>query len=235
VAAPPEGAPQDDGAPEEAATNVPAARAGATGEEPQALDSLDEYFDRLDAAFSEAAASSAPVEPPASPQPPAGAVESTGDLDAEFGAWDIPFEPSAARRDAATPESEPNVPSPSEPASSGQPVSPSSAGAASTLPTPPNEIPVIAPEQTPVAQAPALADAFVALLAAEQRVGPVPVSFAPIGVAAPSTPVDERTVEDIVRRVVARMTEETVRSTVLDVAERLVREEIDRIKQQAKL
>jgi hypothetical protein len=36
--------------------------------------------------------------------------------------------------------------------------------------------------------------------------------------------------DEIVRRVIARMGDQAVRDTVVDVAERLVREEIDRIK-----
>jgi cell pole-organizing protein PopZ len=45
--------------------------------------------------------------------------------------------------------------------------------------------------------------------------------------------VSEDVIEDITRRVLDRLAEHTVRPTVLDLAERLVREEIDRIKQQA--
>jgi hypothetical protein len=39
-------------------------------------------------------------------------------------------------------------------------------------------------------------------------------------------------VEEIVRRVISRMSDQAVRNTVVDVAERLVREEIERIKSQ---
>jgi hypothetical protein len=42
--------------------------------------------------------------------------------------------------------------------------------------------------------------------------------------------VPEEVVEDIVRRVMSRMSDQVVRETVVDVAERLVREEIARIK-----
>jgi hypothetical protein len=211
------------------AAAAPDRPAATPGEDPQSLDSLDEYFDRLDAAFSEAAVSPPAGEP--APAPQESTAPSGADLDAEFGAWDIPFEPAATQRDTSV--QEPPGPSPelparpaaSEPAPAGVP----------TQSVAPNEIPIIAPELSPVAQAPALADAFVALLAAEQKVGPVPVSLAPLPAAAPTPSVDESLLEDIVRRVVARMTEDSVRSTVLDVAERLVREEIERIKQQAKL
>jgi len=77
----------------------------------------------------------------------------------------------------------------------------------------------------PVAAAPAprvtLANAFTALLAAEQQ-------------AQPSQPVpqaiSEASIEDAVRRVLVRMTDDLVRRIVVDTAERLIREEIDRIK-----
>jgi hypothetical protein len=222
-------APGSEATQEPDAAAAPDRPAATPGEDPQSLDSLDEYFDRMDAAFSEAAVSPPAGEP--APAPQESTAPSGADLDAEFGAWDIPFEPAATQRDTSV--QEPPGPSPelparpaaSEPAPAGVP----------TQSVAPNEIPIIAPELSPVAQAPALADAFVALLAAEQKVGPVPVSLAPLPAAASTPSVDESLLEDIVRRVVARMTEDSVRSTVLDVAERLVREEIERIKQQAKL
>ena len=76
---------------------------------------------------------------------------------------------------------------------------------------------------------PHLANAFAALLAAEQGEvvpGP-PVAPAPLQVS-------EEMIEDIVRRVIARMADDTVRRTVIETAERLVRDEIDRIKREAR-
>ena len=72
---------------------------------------------------------------------------------------------------------------------------------------------------------PHLANAFAALLAAEEG-HPAPQFAAP----APS----EEVVEDIVRRVIARMSDDAVRQTVLETAERLVRQEIERIKLEAR-
>ena len=46
-----------------------------------------------------------------------------------------------------------------------------------------------------------------------------------------SAAVSEEAMEETVRRVLARMTDQVVRDAVIGVAERLVREEIDRIKQ----
>ncbi len=75
---------------------------------------------------------------------------------------------------------------------------------------------------------PSLVDAFAALLAAEERM-PIAASAAPLA----GSRVSEDVIEDITRRVLDRLADHTVRPTVLDLAERLVREEIDRIKQQA--
>jgi DNA-binding response OmpR family regulator len=68
-----------------------------------------------------------------------------------------------------------------------------------------------------------LASAFTALLAAEQSSQPA----APVSAAAP---ISEATVEDAVRRVLVRMTDELVRRIVLETAERLIKEEIEKIK-----
>jgi CheY-like chemotaxis protein len=77
---------------------------------------------------------------------------------------------------------------------------------------------------------PPLADAFAALLAAEQRepLAALPSSW-PAGAAASSAVVDEAT-----RRVLDQLSDKVVRETVTkvvsQVAERLVKEEIERIK-----
>jgi CheY-like chemotaxis protein len=77
---------------------------------------------------------------------------------------------------------------------------------------------------------PHLANAFAALLAAEQgQVVPQP------GVAlAPPARISDDVIEDIVGRVIARLTDDAVRRTVVETAERLVRDEIDRIKREAR-
>jgi hypothetical protein len=66
-----------------------------------------------------------------------------------------------------------------------------------------------------------LHEAFAALLSAEQRRPIVP---------AAGEPMSDEAVEAIVRQVVARLKDDDLRRLVLDTAERLVREEIDRIK-----
>jgi hypothetical protein len=105
-----------------------------------------------------------------------------------------------------------------------------------TAPAPSSSYAAPAPQLQPAAQpaapalpssAPSLADAFAALLSAERKQPVVPSAVG----ASPSLVTDE-TLEEITRRVIARMSEQAVHDTVLDVAERLVREEIERIKRQ---
>jgi hypothetical protein len=82
---------------------------------------------------------------------------------------------------------------------------------------------------------PALADAFAALLAAEQG-EPLPGNAPgwPATATAPAPVVTDAIVEDITRRVLDRLSDQVVRETVADivskVAEQIVREEIERIK-----
>ena len=70
---------------------------------------------------------------------------------------------------------------------------------------------------------PSLADAFAALLAAEQGQPIVPSSHRTGSLANDQ-------IDDIVKRVIERMGDQSMRRAVLDAAERLVREEIERIK-----
>ena len=73
-----------------------------------------------------------------------------------------------------------------------------------------------------------LADAFASLLAAEQG------RAQPLSSPAVSAAHDESLVEQITNRVIERMTSGAVQQTVVSVAERLVREEIERIKSHAR-
>ena len=91
---------------------------------------------------------------------------------------------------------------------------------------------------------PPLADAFAAILAAEQHeptpaLGHLwPTSPTPAAAPAPSAnggpPLGEEAIEQITRRVLDRLSDQIVRETVADlvshIAERLAREEIERIK-----
>jgi CheY-like chemotaxis protein len=79
----------------------------------------------------------------------------------------------------------------------------------------------------PAAPAPkvSLASAFSALLAAEQSAQP---ATAPQ--AAQAAGLTEENVEEAVRRVLVKMTDELVRRIVVETAERLIKEEIEKIK-----
>ena len=238
---------------------------------------LEDYFDRLDAAFASldggtAGASPAAVSPPpTSPSPgfdpPVHQVAATAATAAisssgadVLGGWDpdltgdprkpaaiepppIELDPSRGFAPAAAPSPQASAtqaaPSPhlATPAASAAQAAPSpqvssahaaSAGHVPSAPQPPpaSALPATGAAAVPLAPAaplPSLAEAFAALLSAEQS---QPV--APSAIAA--APVSDDMVEEIVRRVIARMGDQAVRDTVVDVAERLVRQEIERIR-----
>jgi CheY-like chemotaxis protein len=220
--------------------------------------SLEEYFDRLDAAFgSTPEAAAAPASTPPVPAPPpvqASApapvpVSSAPPQQHDYGYrepapaaggppppppvnvadWDpqlpgdtaaVPTPASARLVDASSTGS----PTPAVAAAPAAPVSEAAAPQAAPQPSA-SAVPVAAAQPVPAAvpQMPPLADAFAALLAAEQG--------QPIVPSAPraSSLADDQ-IDDIVKRVIDRMGNESMRRAVLDTAERLVREEIDRIK-----
>jgi hypothetical protein len=165
-----------------------------------AAHSLEDYFDRLDAAL---ASKASQQQPPSEPMVP-------------------------ARVKVSAPPAEP--PSSYSHGPSGGIGRPQPAAAAPAGPKP-----VPAPALRPAPSAPAppsagdsfrdveLQDAFAALLAAEHAPAPNRVDIA----ALPAEVIDE-----IARRVIARMGDDSMRAAVLDAAERLVREEISRIKAQ---
>jgi hypothetical protein len=82
---------------------------------------------------------------------------------------------------------------------------------------------------------PPLADAFAALLAEEQD-EPVPAHVQLWPPATPAVASNDALVEEVTRRVLARLSDQVVRETVGEivsrVAEQLVRQEIERIKAQ---
>jgi CheY-like chemotaxis protein len=86
--------------------------------------------------------------------------------------------------------------------------------------------PVAAPAQAQAAPKVSLASAFSALLAAEQSAQVPP----PQAAAAAPPSMTEASVEEAVRRVLVRMTDDLVRRIVVETAERLIREEIEKIK-----
>jgi len=127
--------------------------------------------------------------------------------------------PPAAPAYVAPPAAPAHVAPPAAPASVAPPPAPARVAPPPSAPA--TVAPPVAPGQAvPV---PSLAEAFATLLSAEQG-----HRIAPSGMGAPI--VTDQMVDEIVRRVIARIGDQAVRETVLDVAERLVREEIERIK-----
>jgi CheY-like chemotaxis protein len=198
--------------------------------------SLEDYFDRLDAAFASVGATpageaqevgdvSAPPVPFRAPGGSAApATERARTAEGELSSWDPdlsgdPGRPAAAGQTTArtAPEvsARPWMPDPQMPAGTTAAATATAAPAAPAAPAP-------VPAPADARPLPSLADAFAALLAAEQGYA--------VASSAPGSPAPEQTIETIVRRVLDRMTGETVKETVVHVAERLVREEIERIK-----
>jgi hypothetical protein len=219
--------------------------------------SLEDYFDRLDAAFASmegapaappAVAHPAPIAAPADagPSPQAQRAQaSEASLPDGIANWDPdlthdprkpaapapPASPEPLRGYAPPAPSRTAVPQPAAPIQAVQalPVSRpethvASTEAAAPVAAPPvhaapvTPVPAVAP---PAAPLPTLAEAFASLLSAEQGRTLLPPAVAPPG---------EALIEDIVQRVILRMGDQAVRATVTDIAERLVREEIQRIK-----
>jgi CheY-like chemotaxis protein len=146
------------------------------------------------------------------------------------------------RQAAPAPQAPFSIPPP-EPAPAPQAVAPVPVSAPVPPPAaPPHAPPAAVAAPPPAAPAPArvvppsLVEAFAALLAAEERIGLSPSAAttappAPALAAAPAAApvVTEELIDTITARVVARLTDQS-RHTILDAAERLVREEIERIK-----
>ena len=208
-------------------------------------DSLEAYFDHLDAAFGTPAAGAPRAAPRAANDPiplarPAAAPPapaSPGRSNDPFADWDPDLHGDPSRpapvdaplafpaRPSAFPQGAGDV----APSAAQTPTVPLAPAAAAAQPGAPAVV------QAPAAvQIPSLVEAFSALLEAEQKMGLTPSSAA----AAPASnalaggapeAITEQMIEDITARVLARLSSEA-RPSILDVAERLVREEIERIK-----
>ncbi|HEX6463424.1 MAG TPA: hypothetical protein VFZ98_03180, partial [Vicinamibacterales bacterium] len=172
------------------------------------------------------ARTSTPAAPPPVAPPPAAAS---------------PAAPWPAAPPPSTPA--PAAPWPAAPApAAAAPSIRSSEASAAAAPTPVGQAPAPAPaagrSQAPAVLPASLVDAFAALLAAEQRMGIAPsAATVPSTASAPARAEDgpsDELVEQVSRRVLARLSEQS-RPVLLDVAERLVREEIERIKQSGNL
>jgi CheY-like chemotaxis protein len=129
---------------------------------------------------------------------------------------DIASVPNAAELPPANARSGAGVPEPVEP--SARPVWESASASAPSVST---SVRPASAESAPAKVS--LVNAFAALLAAEQSVQPLPAG--PV-----AAPLSDATIEDAVRRVLTRMTDDLVRRLVVESAERLIREEIEKIK-----
>ncbi|HEY3884786.1 MAG TPA: response regulator [Vicinamibacterales bacterium] len=210
-------------------------------------DPLEAYFDQLDAAFASAgtgpalstpaqardgsapqrtepvptARRSAPTPAAAAPAPPAAPRAARTD---DLGSWDPELRGDPTRPapvevltfPRAVPDQSAHAPEPST-APDPRIQSPEFPGAAAPAPSAPA-----------TAAAPSLVDAFAALLSAESRTK-LSASSASASTSAQSVLGDDALIGAVAERVIARLSEQS-RPTILDVAERLVREEIDRIK-----
>ena len=197
--------------------------------------SLEDYFDRLDAALASKGASAPtfdPVTAPPAPQsvprpsltPTPSVATALGSraphADLDLTGW---TPPGSTPVEKSMPDATPAVPLQS------RPIEPPLVGAPPAVPSvsaPP------APPVTPIAPV-SLDQAFAALLAAEQGHAPLPtvrLSESPSGGWLQADAVPEAVIDAVVDKVIARMGDDSMRAAVLDAAERLVREEIDRIK-----
>jgi CheY-like chemotaxis protein len=196
---------------------------------------LDSYFDQLDAAF-QTLDTSAPAN---QLKGSASASPVTDSID-WFGGAPTPSTPSpdlplSSVKPAQRVEPKPFRVTPER--AEAVVARPVRDAATSEPPSPPAPLPSAALPPPSPAALPPLADAFAAILAAEQHVA------RPAGAPArppPSTSsngggsLSEEVVEDITRRVLDRLSDRIVHDTVAEVisgiAERLVKEEIERIK-----
>ena len=212
------------------------------------LDRLDLEALVEDAAKADALAAAPLVDAPAPkpappPTPPAAAFVSPPPTPPAAAVVSPPPTPPAAA--VVSPPTVASEPAPLSVASSPVPETalPESAGgspigevASETVSASPVPGPASAAAPPQYAAGSVLAQAFATYLAVEQ--GAPPPRLAPAGAEAADTPLPEAMVDDVVQRVVARMTDSIVRDTTADivseVAERLVRDEIDRIKTGAK-
>lgn len=205
---------------------------------PQKAADLDEYFDRLDTAFATLTGNPPPpasANAPVVPEPPASLAD---EIDA-YAAGNAP-QPSA---DPELPLSYAS-PAPEVVRAIVPPVEPPAKFEAPAPPPPSlaEPPPLTLPRLT--RELPTVAEAFATILAAEQHdagassrpVWPTASAAAPappvdVPAVAPTPEVTEEMIEQIVQRVLSRL---SVRDTVAQIAERLIREEIERIKSQIK-
>ena len=194
----------------EAVEVVAAGAAVAEGAERQVVEpaaALEDYFDRLDAALASKGASTPTLAPVPDVTPALAVVPRPAPAA-------VPVAPSRA------PQAEMDLTGWTPPAASAP-----EERHAPAAPEPPTAMNPVSPV-SPVS----LDQAFAALFAAEQGHPPTAASKRVESPAREWTDVPESVIDAVVSKVIARMGDDTMRTAVLDAAERLVREEIDRIK-----
>ncbi|HXG55883.1 MAG TPA: response regulator [Vicinamibacterales bacterium] len=212
--------------------------------------SIEDYFDRLDAAFSTldgphpsaAPASQVPMgrqsfetNPPLTTRNSDEAPPGYSGLAEELAGWDpdigIQADPESLPRTTNAADQLSWGVADAAPAVTSAQVFPSEPVALTPVvppPVVPHSVPHVVSPMPPTQAAAlpepvSLADAFASLLAAEQG-----QAFSPAAGALRAP--DDAMIEQITQRVIERLGESAVKDTVLDVAERLVRQEIERIK-----
>jgi CheY-like chemotaxis protein len=175
---------------------------------------LDDYFDKLDVAFAKLSATSPSPQRPKSPELP-GETHEVPDVPSAVPAPEIELPLTLASLRSAF-EAPAPVAAASPSPSAATPVAVDRA-AASTHPLP------------------TIAEAFAAILAAERNAS-VPAGHAewPTAFAPPPVEITEQVIDQVTRRVLGELSDKAVREKVAEIvattAERLVRDEIDRIK-----
>ncbi len=259
-------APQAPAALAQPGADMPLTVPGTVAEGAQPPVSLDEYFDQLDAAFSHLHSGQPPSQlepidnPPSieregvewSPVPtsPAGGDKSdTWDLEGLTGQGfsnamlDVTAGPLASEplrlqpAKHAHPAPAPPRVVPARPAASrAQDLPPVRPAVEAQMPEP-QAVSEPAPAPPAPIPPPPIADAFAVLLAVEQG-EPAPPRVAGSGLSVAAPVVSEALIDEVVTRVLQRLSDRVVRETVTEmvsrIAERLVREEIERIKGQTK-
>jgi CheY-like chemotaxis protein len=209
----------------------PAAASAANGDAAK----LDEYFDQLDSAFARFTSERAVVKP--ADLLPAIAPEAPP-ADVDWFGPPVVGEAAAAFDPLLSWQSPPPAPDTLEPAAPVEAREPAAYTQATAVSEPVPQRAIASGEPLPVMASvsrdlPPLGDAFAAILAAEQSGLAAPSAWPPPA-SMPAAPIGDDVVDRVSRRVIEQLTDRVVRDAVADavsgIAERLVREEIERIK-----
>lgn len=200
---------------------------------------LDDYFDRLDSAFANLSGPHDQPGPATAPPTPA------ADLPLSYGSPQAAFEapgPAAppAAASLATPEPPPDAvasPVAAAPVLASSETAPVVAAPVEPVAPVPAAPAALAPVVPPAAARPlpTIGEAFAVILAAEQETGSSgrlvwPAAAAPAAPEAPTPELSETVLDAIAERVLARLSDRVVRERVTAIAERMVADEIERIK-----